>query len=97
MDAVDRLSFRIVHASSDVFIACAMAVEKLLCLRETGTRPRHVAAIDTRTGTITVVADVNPELKNIQFGRIERIEWAVPISCLISIAAAYGYVLYRRL
>jgi dipeptidyl aminopeptidase/acylaminoacyl peptidase len=85
----------LVHASSDVFIACEIAVEKLLCLRETGTQPRHVAAIDTRTGTITVVADVNSELKNIQFGRIERIEWTVPnIVPNLYPPRAYGYILY---
>jgi dipeptidyl aminopeptidase/acylaminoacyl peptidase len=68
----------ILRPSGDVFGGCAMAVDRLICLRETSVLPMHVVAINTRSGTVTVLADVNPELRNIRFGRIERIEWEMP-------------------
>jgi dipeptidyl aminopeptidase/acylaminoacyl peptidase len=52
---------------------------------------------------LSVVADINPELRNIRFGRIERIEWDTP-QFPWSVAGgrleglypqkAYGYILY---
>jgi len=54
-----------------------------------------VAEIDTQSGAITVIADVNPELKNIRFGKVERIEWEVPSTVpKLYPPRAFGYILY---
>jgi dipeptidyl aminopeptidase/acylaminoacyl peptidase len=86
----------VVASSSQRFRDCAMSGDRLLCVRETAERPGHVAAIDTRSGKITLLADVNPELANIRFGRIERIEWEVPSTVPDANYAprATGYILY---
>jgi dipeptidyl aminopeptidase/acylaminoacyl peptidase len=58
------------------FRGCNLAAgDRLLCEREATTQPGHVASIDTRTGKIEVVADVNPEFRNIRLGRVEQVEW----------------------
>lgn len=86
----------VVPGSSQRFRDCAMNRDRLFCVRETDTLPGHVAAIDTRSGEITVHADVNPELKNVRFGKVERIEWDVPATVPEAGYAprATGYILY---
>jgi dipeptidyl aminopeptidase/acylaminoacyl peptidase len=85
----------LVHPSGDGFTGCAMAAARLICLRETAVEPAHVAAIDTQSGAITVIADVNPELKNIRFGKVERIEWEVPSTVpKLFPPRTFGYILY---
>jgi hypothetical protein len=85
----------LVHPSGDGFTGCAMASARLICLRETAVQPVHVAAIDTQSGAITVIADVNPELKNIRLGKVERIEWEVPSTVPgLYPPRTFGYILY---
>lgn len=63
----------------DDFRHCAPAAgDQLICVRETPTKPAHVAAIDFSSGSIRVLADVNPEFHGIQLGKVERYEWDVP-------------------
>lgn len=57
---------------------CEYVRETLICLRETPLEPRHVAAIDTQTGAVKIIADVNPEFANFDLGRVERMEWDTP-------------------
>jgi dipeptidyl aminopeptidase/acylaminoacyl peptidase len=72
-----------------------MAAAKLLCLRETATQPRHVVAINTVSGAMVVLADVNPEFKNLELGRVEQIEWPLPsVVPGLYPKSARGYVLY---
>jgi dipeptidyl aminopeptidase/acylaminoacyl peptidase len=70
----------LVPGSGDRFRSCVMRQDQLICLRESHTEPRHVAAIDTRSGKIATLANVNPELGNVRFGKVERIDWEVPPS-----------------
>lgn len=86
----------VVPASGERFKGCGMSGDRLVCLRETDVQPVHVAAIDTRSGKITVLADVNPELKNVRFGKVERIEWDVPETVPEAgyPQRAVGYILY---
>jgi len=85
----------LVDSSEGLFKECTKATKRLLCLRETGTQPVHVAAIDTQSGAIEVVADVNPEIKNIRFGNVERFEWDVPTPTpKLFPKRCFGYVLY---
>jgi dipeptidyl aminopeptidase/acylaminoacyl peptidase len=44
------------------------------CTRETTTTPAEVAFLDLASGTVRTLADVNPELKNIELGAAERVE-----------------------
>lgn len=51
---------------------------RLLCLRETATVPTQVVSIDIPAGNVRVLADVNPEFRNIRLGKVERFEWDTP-------------------
>jgi dipeptidyl aminopeptidase/acylaminoacyl peptidase len=68
----------LVPLSQELYVGCAVAAAELLCLHETPTQPRHVVAINTVSGAVTVLADVNPEFKNLDLGRVEEIEWPLP-------------------
>ena len=58
---------------------CAPAApERLICVRETAVLPPHVAAIDATAGSVEILADVNPEFRNLALGRVERFEWDLP-------------------
>lgn len=85
----------LVPPSLDTGFACAMAAAKLVCLRETAKQPRHVVAINTESGAMAVLADVNPEFKNLELGRVEQIEWPLPsVVPGFFPKSARGYVLY---
>lgn len=77
--------------------------DRIVCVRETPSRPAHIASINLRSGQLQVLADLNPEFKNIRLGKIERFEWATPRfawnepgGALAGLypARAYGYILY---
>lgn len=51
---------------------------RLLAIRQTPLAPSTLISIDERTGKAVVLADVNPEFKNIRISRVERIEWDAP-------------------
>jgi dipeptidyl aminopeptidase/acylaminoacyl peptidase len=58
---------------------CQLAHEdRLVCIRDSSLHPHHLALIDLRTGAATVLADVNPEFRNIRLGKVERFEWDTP-------------------
>jgi dipeptidyl aminopeptidase/acylaminoacyl peptidase len=95
---------RILQAPDDDFQHCSPATgNKLLCARQTATRPMHVASVDLRSAAVHVLADVNPEFRNIRLGKVERFEWDTPrfpwsepggeLAGLYS-ERAYGYILY---
>ena len=79
------------------------AGDRLICVRETASLPAHVAAINTRSGRTQVLADINPEFRNLRLGKVERFEWDTPkfswnepggeLAGLYP-ARAYGYILY---
>jgi dipeptidyl aminopeptidase/acylaminoacyl peptidase len=77
--------------------------DHVVCIRQTSTLAPHVAAIDLRRGKLRVLADVNPELRNVRLGKVERFEWDTPRfswnepgGALAGTYArrAYGYILY---
>jgi dipeptidyl aminopeptidase/acylaminoacyl peptidase len=69
----------ILRAPNDSIQDCSQAADnRLICIRQTPTRPVHLAAIDLRSGAVQVLADVNPEFRNIRLGKVERFEWDTP-------------------
>lgn len=86
------------------FEHCAPAADDhLVCTRETPTRPAHLVSIDLQAAAEQVVADVNPEFRNIRLGKAERVEWDAPSfpwneqgGKLTGVypERAYGYILY---
>lgn len=90
--------------SDDYLWSCDLAANgRLVCVRETPTLPHHIVAVALRSSTIEVLADLNPELRNISLGRVERLEWDTPQfpwsepgQPLAGLYAerAYGYIVY---
>jgi dipeptidyl aminopeptidase/acylaminoacyl peptidase len=95
-DPVRNVLRRIFHQDGDEFRECELAGARLICARETLSRPDHVVAIDTRTGAIEVLADVNPRFDEIALGKVERFEWDTPEDQhgLGSPRRMFGYVIY---
>lgn len=69
----------VLRAPDDFYTQCELgAGKRLVCIRETPMLPSHLAAIDVASGRIAVVADINPEFRNIRLGKVERFEWDTP-------------------
>jgi hypothetical protein len=77
--------------------------DRVICARETRDVPPHVALLDLRRGAVTVIADLNPEFRNIRLGKSElyefdnpKLPWNGPGGALAGLYAArgYGYILY---
>lgn len=95
---------RIVRLLDDDLDLCTRAQgDRLICVRETPTRPPHLVSINLQTGSLTVLADVNPEFHNIGLGRVELFEWDTPKLAWNEVSGqlaglypkrAYGYILY---
>lgn len=94
----------ILYSLDDHWSDCdQIAGNRLLCVRDTPTRPQHLATIDLESGAIKEIVDVNPEFKTIKLGRVERFEWDTPkfawneqggrLAGLYP-TRAYGYILY---
>jgi dipeptidyl aminopeptidase/acylaminoacyl peptidase len=91
-------------SDGDYLSKCALAAgNSLLCIRETLTQPSHVIKIDTETGRVQQIGDLNPELRDVKFGKITRIEWNSPSYAWNSSGGplegayssrAYGYIMY---
>ena len=70
---------RLIRSFADEAVQeCHLATLRLICLRQQKLVPNHVAAVDIASGAVTVLADVNPEFRNFDLGRVERIEWETP-------------------
>ena len=64
----------------DMLRLCAAAEhDRVLCVRETPDRAAHLVTVDLLTRRLAVVADLNPEIGNVQLGRVEHFEWQTPI------------------
>lgn len=68
----------IFHHDGDEFRECDLSGAFLICARQTVSRPDHVVAIDTRTGALKILADVNTAFTDIALGKVERFEWDAP-------------------
>ncbi|HEY0941588.1 MAG TPA: Atxe2 family lasso peptide isopeptidase [Steroidobacter sp.] len=84
------------RVSGDRFKECELLGQRLICVHETRTQPAHIASIDTRSGRTSVLADFNPELKNLRLPKVERFEWDAPPDTLELgySKRAYGYIVY---
>jgi dipeptidyl aminopeptidase/acylaminoacyl peptidase len=58
--------------------SCDLVGREILCIRELPTQPPHIFALDVKKGTGRIVADINPQLRTVKLGRVERIEWDLP-------------------
>lgn len=65
----------LVSSPEHVLDSCELVRRRIVCLRETPLQPRHVAAFDVKTGAVSKIADVNPEMALYRLGRVEHIEW----------------------
>lgn len=94
----------ILRAPDDDLRSCNLVTDDhLVCIRETKVQPSHLVSVDLRAGAMRVIADVNPEFRNIRLGRVERYEWETPrlawnepggeLAGLYP-KRAYGYILY---
>jgi dipeptidyl aminopeptidase/acylaminoacyl peptidase len=54
---------------------CSVAGTEAVCLHEASTTPRRIVAIDLRSGRLRTVYDPNPEFSNVQFTRVEKLQW----------------------
>jgi dipeptidyl aminopeptidase/acylaminoacyl peptidase len=57
---------------------CDLQGTRLYCIREERLVPNHVAAIDVASGAVDILADVNPEFRNFDLGRLMRLDWDTP-------------------
>ncbi len=86
----------LVSSPEHVLDQCDLVKRRIVCLRETPLQPRHVAAFDVKTGAVSKIADVNPEMGLYHLGRVEPIEWDTgPRAVSYSYAPrAHGFILY---
>jgi len=87
---------RIYHHDGDEFRECELVGTRLICAREEVARPVHIAAIDTASGRVSTLADVNPEFRRLRLGRAERFEWDTPpdVHRIGYPTHLFGYVIY---
>jgi dipeptidyl aminopeptidase/acylaminoacyl peptidase len=69
---------RLFHEAGDDFRECDLQGMGIICARQTVSRPDHIVSIDGRTGSLKVLADVNPEFGRLALGKVERFEWQAP-------------------
>ncbi|MDB5583961.1 MAG: hypothetical protein JWR80_9137 [Bradyrhizobium sp.] len=95
-DVADN-GLRLVYSDpSSTLQQCQLVGMTVSCVRETRTAPSHLAQIDIRSGRVRVLTDINPEFRNIDIGRTERIEWQLPADTagLGYPKKGFGYVIY---
>jgi dipeptidyl aminopeptidase/acylaminoacyl peptidase len=87
---------RIYHNDGDEFRECELAGTRLICAREAVDRPVHIVAIDTRSGALSVLAELNPEFAHLRLGRVERFQWDAPrdVHQIGYPSRMFGYVIY---
>lgn len=94
----------VLRTPDDMMSQCELAaMRRVVCVRETATLPSHLAAVDMSPASVRVLADVNPEFKNIRLGKVERFEWQTPKFPWsepgqplhgLYVDRAYGYIYY---
>lgn len=98
---VTELSKRL--PDDDLRLCRSAAADRVICVRETASQPAQVVAIERRSARVQVLADVNPEFRNLRLGKVERFEWDTPTfawnesgGALAGLypKRAYGYILY---
>lgn len=61
--------------TNDMLVGCVPAAAKLLCGRESSTRPRRLVLIDPITGGQREVYNPNPEFGELRLGMVRRLVW----------------------
>jgi len=64
---------RTIHRSDDRFYSCAQTEKRLICGHESWTSPRKIVSVDVDNGKITPLVDMNPEFRQFEFTKIEKI------------------------
>lgn len=84
------------RASGDRIKECELVRQRLICVHETRTQPAYIASIDVRSGRMSVVADFNPEFRNLRLPKVERFEWDAPpdVLGLGYPRRSFGYIVY---
>lgn len=59
----------------DALTGCSLEPDTLLCGRERSASPRDIVAIDSRSGRIRQLVDLNPEWREVAPARITRLHW----------------------
>lgn len=62
-------------ATKDLIDDCEPAGHRLVCLRESASRPARVVALDMASGRIGELYDPNPQLRALKFGAVRRLAW----------------------
>jgi dipeptidyl aminopeptidase/acylaminoacyl peptidase len=94
----------IVRLRDDDLRLCSQAAgDRVICARESAAQPAHVVAVDLQSARTQIVADLNPEFRNLRLGKVERFEWDTPkfpwnepggeLAGLYP-PRTYGYILY---
>lgn len=62
-------------ATNDALTGCEIALGQLFCGRERSAFPRDIVAIDCTSGKMRIIADLNPQWREIAPVGIRRLEW----------------------
>jgi dipeptidyl aminopeptidase/acylaminoacyl peptidase len=62
-------------ATTDALIGCQLLARRLICARETPTRPRVIVSLDPDSGRATTIYDPNPAFARLRTGHVQRLRW----------------------
>lgn len=85
---------RLLYSTEDYLVYCKpRRADELICLRETSVLPRHLVSIDLQRGSVTVLANFNPELAGLSMGAVSRIrlESSFGIKTFADVVLPVGY------
>lgn len=88
-------SVRKIFKTSGSLHDCVQNRGSLICVYEDVTHPDTIVSLDMTTGRMTTLADLNPELANVRFTDIERLEWTSAID-EGRIDNTFGYLIKPR-
>lgn len=54
---------------------CAILEDRAVCLFETVLQPRRIVSIDLHAGSVTTLFDPNPDLMNVRWTQVVKLEW----------------------
>ena len=66
---------RTILRTDDHIYGCDIQGGRFICLHEGPIQPRRIVAVDLKRGTMTPLVDPNPFFQDIQFTRVEKLEW----------------------
>lgn len=66
---------RHVFSTIDALLGCQFSRDRVVCARESATRPRRLVTLDPSTGRDNPIYDPNPEFSQLIRGGVERLRW----------------------